>query len=128
MKTKTLFSPNLTLEEAKELIKNGADVNEQGPESRSTPIFYVDNIEVAKLLIKHGADAIYQNIYKATPLFNFRSLEMALLLLNNGANINAAIPTYGNLIMLRFVESNGQINFDELKILIAHGAIFDTKK
>jgi ankyrin repeat protein len=40
MKQKTLFNEDLTLDEAEELIKNGADVNEQD-EYGKTPLFFV---------------------------------------------------------------------------------------
>jgi hypothetical protein len=55
MKPITLFLYDLTLEEAQELIRNGADVNEQKP-SGKTPLFFVANVEISQLLIDHGAD------------------------------------------------------------------------
>jgi hypothetical protein len=49
MKQKTLFSPDLTLEEAKERIKNGVNVNERDF-FRKTPLHYIKNYHIAQLL------------------------------------------------------------------------------
>ena len=49
---KTLFDHDLTLEEAKELIKNGADVNERDP-FNNTPLSLVLNIDIAQLKYKN---------------------------------------------------------------------------
>jgi ankyrin repeat protein len=94
---KTLFDEDLTLEEAKELIRNGADVNRIDVRG-ATPLFYADKIEIAKLLIDHGADVNLRDNDKATPLFytinplhNDKNAAIALskLLIDNGADVNA---------------------------------------
>jgi hypothetical protein len=52
---KTLFDSDLTLEEAEELIKNGADVNMKN-KYHVTPLHRQENIDIINLLI------IYFNI------------------------------------------------------------------
>lgn len=88
MTHKTLFNEGLTLEEAEELIKNGADVNEQD-EYGKTPLFFVKNKQIVELLIRHGADIHAINYNGNTPLFYAYDIEISQLLIDYGADVNA---------------------------------------
>jgi ankyrin repeat protein len=52
---KTLFDILLTVGDANELIRNGADVNTM-TNNKLTPLHITPNIDIAKILIEHGAD------------------------------------------------------------------------
>ncbi len=86
---KTLFDKNLTLEEAQELIKNGADVNERN-EDGVTPLFYADHLEIMKYLIDNGADIHVKKEDGATLLFNAVDVSIDLIefLIESGLNVN----------------------------------------
>lgn len=84
MTQKTLFSSNLTLEEAKELIKNGADVNEIDMYG-ATPLFQVSNIDIARLLIQNNANVNHLLTFSGeTPLFYANNIEIVELLIKYG--------------------------------------------
>lgn len=100
MKQKTLFSPDLTLEEAKELIENGSDVNSINIIGL-TPLYYVQNVEIAKLLIAHGADVNHRDYNHHSILYNINHLynthhQFAGLFISAGA-IPSEIITYHQL-------------------------------
>ena len=76
---KTFFDDELTLEEAKILIKNGADVNEINDYKR-TPLFMILN-RIKEIGINN-------------------TIEMIHLLVKNGANINAVDYFNENLLMV----------------------------
>ncbi len=97
---KTLFDQDLTFEEAEELIKNGADVNERN-EYGDTPLHRIRNFEVAKLLIEHNVNINSSNIYGVTPIFNVRNLDIAQLFIKHGANLNA--QSHDGLIVLFYI-------------------------
>ena len=84
---KTLFDSDLTLKEAEELIRNGANVNEIN-KNGETPLFYLENVSIAKLFIAHGADVDAKNQYGCTPLFYADEEEMIQLLIVHGAEVN----------------------------------------
>ena len=84
---KILFDLDLTLDEADDLIKNCADVNEKDCLDR-TPLFYVTNIEIEKLFIQHNADINAKNIFGVTPIFYAKSVDITQFLIKNGADIN----------------------------------------
>jgi ankyrin repeat protein len=80
------------------LIKSGTNVNSQDNKGFTslTEILYEhnknnhNNNEIAKLLIKYGADVNLQSIYGTTPLkiaVENDNIEMVKILINNGANI-----------------------------------------
>jgi ankyrin repeat protein len=85
---KTLFDYDITLEEAEELIKNGADVNMKN-QYHVTPLHRQENIDIINLLIKHGADVNAKDIYGTTPLHYAQSMDVIQCLINNNANVNA---------------------------------------
>lgn len=85
---KTLFDKNLTFEEAEELIRNGADVNLRCAGSY-TPLHFIQNVKVARLLIDHGADVNAQDHVGRTPLHHASLIDIIKLLVNNNANVNA---------------------------------------
>jgi ankyrin repeat protein len=91
MRQKTLFD-DLTLEEAKELIKNGADVNEIDLDG-NLPILFVSSLDVAQFFIQHGANVNFQNNYGVTPLHlsvqRDDLFEITKLFIDNGADVNA---------------------------------------
>ena len=119
MASKTLHSYELTLEEAKDLIKNGADVNGRNTEGY-TPIFYQFDEEIIQLFIDHGADIEAQDNRGRTTLFTFgASHARHLLLIKNGANINkrdsnshSILHFASNRPMIEFLIKNGAIASD----------------
>ncbi len=103
---KNLFDTTLSLKEAEELIKNGADVNEEDFYGY-TPLFFVassvsnDNIEVGKLLIKYGADVNHRNSENRTPLFFANTIDIFDLFIQNNADLNV-VDHYGINIINNF--------------------------
>ena len=123
---KTLFSYGLTLEEAEELIKNGADVNEiYSKDENQTPLFFAKKIELMRLLIQHGANVNHQNHNKLTPASYTKDIEALQLFIDHGALLNIR-DIYGATLL---DHQNGMYNLmfqdhiDNAKLLIAHGAI-----
>ena len=91
---KTLFDPKLTFEEAEELIRNGADVNEQNGIGE-TPLFKVMNSKIARLLINHGADVNHERTLSFTPLMVASNIQIIKVLVQNGADIHKR-SSYGH--------------------------------
>ena len=143
---KTLFDENLTLEEAKELIKNGADVNEKD-DGGKTPIFYANTKKLVQYLIETGANVNHKDHYGLTPLCHDINIKIARTLIKNGADVNALdgnhyTPLHGARspkIIKLLVEHGANINarskdnesvldcysnMKTLKLLISYGAIF----
>ena len=89
MNNKTLFYPELTFEEAKELIKHGADVNKIEYGRDGTPLFYIEDIKILKLFIQHGADVNAKDDEGLTYLFYNGTQKKFEFLIKNGANVNA---------------------------------------
>lgn len=115
MTQKTLLSHNLTLADAVELIKNGADVNEE-VEYGYTPLFYATTVEIVQLLIEHGADINHKNHDGYTLIHWSKYVEIIKLLITNGIKLNTLSDNGQSP-----VDSNHSIS--NLKILIDHGSI-----
>ncbi len=83
------------VEEAKRLIKNGADLYAEEIKTTGTPLHtaaYHNATETAKLLIKKGVDVNVKDHFGETPLHyaaQGSATETAILLIKKGANINA---------------------------------------
>lgn len=103
---KTLFDPDLTLEDAEALIKNGADVNSIDSLLR-TPLFYAipryrktdsyNILEILQLLIKHGADVNYLDFFHENPFMFYLIQEylsdkdkeiITQFFISHGINVN----------------------------------------
>lgn len=69
------------------MIKKGADVNAVDGR-KNTPLMFVENGEIARLLLANGANPNARNINGDSPLFNARNAEVAVALLENGATVN----------------------------------------
>ena len=147
---KTLFDHDLTLEEAKELIKNGADVNERDP-FNNTPLSLVLNIDIARLLIQHNANVNHLGFKNQTPLFSVSEQGIANLLITHGADVNhlasrgetplfyannidiaELLIKYGAKFNLRDIYGNSVLDYlhrasmpsKDIKRLIKHGLLF----
>ena len=114
MRQKTLFDSDLTLEEAQELIKNGANVNEINKEG-SNPLFVVSKVEIAQLLIENGANVNFRNLRGKTRLHMDVNLEIIQLLLKHNAYID--IQDENGYTPLHLQE-----NIDITRLLINHDA------
>ena len=90
---KTLYSNDITLEEAQELVRNGADVNEV--DNYSSCLFNGlkrRDIGIIKFLIENKADLNIKDRYGCTALHycaGYHLTDIAEMLINGGANINA---------------------------------------
>ena len=119
---------------AAELVACGADVNARalavvrGDEFESgTPLSYAawnNSLEMAKLLIEHGADVNVDFWDGETPLHSAasnNSLEMAKLLIERGANVSALTRYFRDrsLAPLNHAASNNSLEM--AKLLIEHG-------
>jgi ankyrin repeat protein len=107
------------------LIKNGANINSQDPESPLSVAAYRGNLECVRLLIEHGAYANVLLQYRAfgSPLAAaacLGNLECARLLIEHGADSNASLQygEYGS--PLAAAAYNG--NLECARLLIEHGA------
>lgn len=119
MTEKTLFDHDLTLEEAEELIKNGADVNINDHYGR-TPLFFVKDINIAKLLIKHGADVNTEDAEGETAIFCVKQLDIAKLLIESNADLTIKNDINNTAL---FSVHNTQI----AELLIQHGMDVNAK-
>ena len=115
MTQKTLFDQEITLEEAEELIKNGADVNERN-EYGDTPLFYTLNMDIAELLIKSGANVNERNYHGQTPLHTSFFIGQIEFLLNHGAHINTK-DGHGFCVL------DYLYDIENIKFVIGHGGI-----
>lgn len=75
------------------LLKAGAkpDLPDTTPLER-TPLFWTDKVEIARLLIAHGATVDARDTMGQTPLMNAvreSNVDMLKFLITNGANVNA---------------------------------------
>lgn len=114
-------------EEVRRLIKEGVDVNKRTGSGETALMLAVwDNrIEVARILIEHGADvnAIEpKGDIEVTALMiaaRYGRIKMMRLLIEHGADVNAKSLEHGYTVLQRAVR-NGQT--EAVKLLIEHGA------
>jgi ankyrin repeat protein len=127
---------NGNLEAAQTALKNGADPNES---ERSTParqkflmiVAGEGKLDLAKLLVKYGADVNAVDVDGNTALMNaasFGNLDIVKFLVEHGANVNAAATVAGftGYTALIYASERGQVNV--VKYLIKHGANINAKK
>jgi ankyrin repeat protein len=115
---KTLFDSDIKLEEAEELIRNGADVN--GIDSLlRTPLFFVKDVEIAQLLIDHGADLNMFDYIGITPIYLCDTIELMELFIKNGARIDLIDKNNSTLLDYNY-------RLDTVKYLINQGVVFGT--
>lgn len=110
------------VEAATILIENRADVNEGAPLIVAA---HYDNIEVARILIKAGADIQCVNQHKTSPIHAaaiYDSIEVLNLLIENGANIEIK-DRHGRTPLMNAVFSNSIL---VAKRLIECGAEIET--
>jgi ankyrin repeat protein len=119
MNNKTLFDPEITFEEAEELIKHGADVNFQNKYGE-TSLFYIEDIKILKLFIQHGADVNAKDTEGFTYLFYNGTPKKFRFLIKNGADINARDQN-------RCTPLHFHHDYHVTKILIYHGADVNAK-
>ncbi len=113
------------LDEVREGLTAGNNVNALDPEKRLTPLHmaaYNGNTEVVKLLLEHGATLDARDIEGKTPLLHACTgpfVETVKLLIDKGADVNAieATEAFSPLMMAAGL---GQI--DIVKVLLAHNA------
>jgi ankyrin repeat protein len=86
----------------KELISQGADVNQIVPNSYDKPLLFEaisgGNFEIAKLLIDNGANVNAKSRYGGTALMeaaHFCQIDILKLLLERGADVNAVASLNG---------------------------------
>ena len=86
------------VQDVKQLIKKGANVNAKSEHGRTTPLMEASSegyTEVAELLIKKGANVNAKSEHGWTPLMEAASgghIETAELLIKKGANVNYKAP------------------------------------
>ena len=112
---KTLFDPDLTFKEAKELIKSGADVNDVDG-FNETPLFFVESVDIAKLLIENGANVNHKNDYQYTPIFFKDNIAIYQVFINAGADINVR-----DLFGLTALDRQKSMSY--ASVLISYGAL-----
>ena len=95
----SLFTRNITIEEAQRLIQSGANVNAKD-DRRDTPLHWAchcrnENPKLAELLIRSGAEVDVDDNYGSTPLHwacDNNNPEFAELLIRSGADVYAMNP------------------------------------
>ena len=105
------------LQEMKEALKNGADVNTR-TESGQTVLHFVQDSALAKLIIEKGANVnLKEHDFEMTPIY-FHEIAIAQLLYKAGADINARAKK-GITPLMWYTYSN---YLDGIKFLIIKGA------
>ena len=110
------------------LVGEAVDVNAPGRDG--TPALHwivrVDDLELARLLIRAGADAARADRYGVTPLYLAcanGNAAMVRLLLDAGANPNSSAPTGETALMIATAAGN----LEAVKVLLDRGAALDAR-
>ena len=137
---------NEDLEQVKECLAQGANVNYDNGKSYEPPIILVSingNLEIAKLLIQHGADvnnksyfgserqyyttALNQSAHKG----HLEHLEIAKLLIQHGADVNAKDSDGWNPLIAAvnrgYMNDPNKQSLEFAKLLIENGADVNAK-
>jgi hypothetical protein len=104
------------IEIVKQQLAKGVDVNATN-ETEDTALHVTQNAEIARLLIKHGANIHAKNDLGTTPIFN-KDIEIAEILLDAGVDINSRTEK-GNTLLMRYTYSG---YLDGIKFLLERGA------
>jgi ankyrin repeat protein len=111
------------------LLEQRVDVNSTAPD-RATALHWaanLDDLEIAQLLVRAGANANTANRYGVTPLSlaaTNGNAAMIELLLAAKADANGALPEGETVLMT--AARTGQV--DAVKMLLAHGAAVNVKE
>lgn len=84
---KTLFDPDLTLEDAELLVKNGADIHKTDDLGQNL-LCYTTDITLFKFFIENGININHIDVHGRTILHQTNSVELIKILVNAGANVN----------------------------------------
>ena len=128
------YSGNGNVHLAELEIKNGADINKEGPNNQ-TPLYYAaanGNVDIIKLLLKNGADINYRPKFY-TPLGRAIAnghFNVVKFMIENGANVNISASRYNEPAIMSIIHwqtkkfkyhySDNKLRI--LKYLIDHGA------
>ena len=120
--SKTLYSNDITLEEAQELVRNGADVNEVDCNGVTPLLKAISNLRVdmVKFLIEKGTNVNYFSDQNLNPLIRAvytDAYDIVKILMDNNADsycdsfgrINYAIDYanyFGNPEIIKLLEDN----------------------
>jgi ankyrin repeat protein len=106
------------------LVECSHDVNDLGFDDNSTPLHLASGrgyVDVARILLEHGADATHQDELGLTPLHRASQhghLEVVHLLLEHGTDVNAR--DHSNWTPLHGASQDGHL--DMVHVLLGHGA------
>ncbi|WP_157803245.1 ankyrin repeat domain-containing protein [Stenotrophomonas maltophilia] len=99
-----------TVDEIKEAIENGADVNSRD-EKGNSPLHLVWIIEIVKALVEAGADVNSKNDEGQTPL-HYASAENSEFLIDAGANVDAKDEMGNTPLHQAFFSGKAQVLID----------------
>jgi len=110
-------------------IEHPQDVHSGDGFDTSTPLHVASkqgHVEVARVLLDHGACMTAPDMYQRTPLHcasNHGHVDLTRFLLEQGANVSAKTPFWST--PLHLASSNG--HFDLMRFLVSHGADVSAK-
>src|SRR5437773_6809825 len=110
------------------LLAEHVDPNAPGRDGTPALLWAVraDDLDMARLIVRAGADAARADRYGVTPLFlacTNANADMIRLLLDAGANPNASAPTGETALMI----AAGAGGLDAVKLLLDHGAALEAR-
>jgi len=127
---------NGNIQVVKDIIESGTAINKPYGDHSTTLLHYasVDNLDMVKYLVEHGADINIHTLYNWSPLmcalsnsyfYPDRQFEIIKYLIDHGAIVNYVINSgYNDKTPLHKAAGGGDIRI--VKYLLDHGA--DTKK